>query len=239
MTPGPPCRLTCPHCSGHKHIMSIASGNTFGGTIWSDSKREFPMLPQPSLIQYCPHCGHFFFYEDGNAKALPSEQNKPQFLWRKKAKKEEQSQIGSEWKTVQEETLTNRFGELSFEQIDAAYDELSSDSLTDERLNQLLFLWLFIFNDVYGGRNRVESVPILSPALVKKHVEVLHKLINLNEGNALFVAEMYRELGNYQKCIELTTALIEANEDGAVVAKQFLQHAKMEDAKVFPLVFEE
>lgn len=239
MTPGPPCRLTCPHCGGHKHIMSIASGNTFGGTIWSDSKRDYPMLPQPSLIQYCPHCGHYFFYEDGKAKTLPSDQNKPHLFWRKEAKKDEQSQIDHQWKMVREETLTNHFGELSFEQIDAAYDELSSDSLTDERLNQLLFLWLFIFNDVYGGRSRVESVPVLSPALVQKHKEVLHKLINLNEGNSLFVAEMYRELGNYQKCIELTTALIEANEDGAVVAKQFLQRAKMEDAKVFPLVFEE
>ena len=239
MTPGPPCRLICPHCNGHKHIMSIASGNTFGGTIWSDSKRDFPMLPQPSLIQYCPHCGHYFFYEDGKAKALPSEQDKPKILWRKEAKKDEQSQTDYKWRMVQEETFANRFGELSFEQIDAAYDELSSDSLADERLNQLLFLWLFIFNDVYGGRSRKESVPALSSALAQKHVVVLHKLINLNEGNALFVAEMYRELGNYQKCIELTTALIEANEDGVAVAKQFLQHAMMEDDKVFPLVFEE
>ena len=243
MTPGPPCKLTCPHCGGHKHIMSIASGNTFGGTIWSDSKRDFPMLPQPSLIQYCPHCGHYFFYEDGNAKAVPSEQRTPKNLWRTKTDKDEQFQADNaqsdEWKMIREETYTNRFGELSFEQVDAAYDELSSESLTDERLNQLLFLWLFIFNDVYGGRGRVESVPVLSPALVQKHAEVLQKLINLNEGNSLFVAEMYRELGNYQKCIELTTALIQANNDGAAVAKQFQQHAKMGDCKVFPLVFEE
>lgn len=212
MTPGPPCRLTCPHCGGHKHIMSIASGNTFGGTIWSDSKRDFPMLPQPSVIQYCPHCGHYFFYTDGKPKDVDS---------------------------GEEDTRKNRFGDLSFEQVDAAYDELTSGALSDERLNELLFLWLFIFNDVYNGRDKSESIPVVSPVLSQKHKAILDKLIALNEDNTLFVAEMYRELGNYAKCIELTKGVIDAKEDGAIVAKQFQKHAEMGDCKVFPLVFEE
>lgn len=66
MTPGSPYRLTCPKCGGHKLVASIASGNTFGGILWSDSKHDYPMLPQPSFVQHCPVCGHYYFYNDGN-----------------------------------------------------------------------------------------------------------------------------------------------------------------------------
>lgn len=66
MTPGSPYRLTCPKCGGRKLIGSIASGNTFGEMIWSDTKHDYPMLPRPSSIQRCPDCGHYYFLDDGN-----------------------------------------------------------------------------------------------------------------------------------------------------------------------------
>lgn len=141
-------------------------------------------------------------------------------------------------KSIREETYQNHFGELTFELVDAAYDELSNGQLSDERTSELLFLWLFIYNDVYGGRNNNDSTPIPLPDLKQKHAEVLQKLIALNGENILFIAELYRELGQYDKCIELTKAMIEADEDGAAVAKQFLHHAEMSDSKVFQLVFD-
>ena len=66
MTLGNPTRLTCPHCGKAKHILSIASGNTFGATLWSDTKHDYPMLKSPSSVQRCPHCGHYYYYEDAN-----------------------------------------------------------------------------------------------------------------------------------------------------------------------------
>ena len=53
--------LICPFCKGEKPIMQLMSGNTFGGSIRSDLKREYPMLPQPSPVQRCPHCGKYYF----------------------------------------------------------------------------------------------------------------------------------------------------------------------------------
>lgn len=70
MIPGPPLRKECPYCKAVKELMSLRSGNTFGGTHWSDTKRIYPMLPQNSDVQKCPKCGKYYFLAD--AKTLPS-----------------------------------------------------------------------------------------------------------------------------------------------------------------------
>lgn len=53
--------LICPYCKGEKPVLQLMSGNTFGGTQWSDLKSEYPMLPRPSVIQRCPRCGKYYF----------------------------------------------------------------------------------------------------------------------------------------------------------------------------------
>ena len=52
--------LTCPFCGEKKEIMSLMSGNTFGAQMWSDNKCIYPMYPEISLVQKCPHCGKFY-----------------------------------------------------------------------------------------------------------------------------------------------------------------------------------
>ena len=52
--------LTCPACGGKKKILSLASGNTFDGEVWSDLKKIYPMLPEPSFVQKCPECGNYY-----------------------------------------------------------------------------------------------------------------------------------------------------------------------------------
>ena len=52
--------LICPFCGGEKPVLQLLSGNIFGGTQWSDLKAEYPMLPRPSAVQKCPHCGKEF-----------------------------------------------------------------------------------------------------------------------------------------------------------------------------------
>ena len=52
--------LTCPFCGEKKEIMSLMSGNTFGAKMWSDNKCIYPMYPEISLVQKCPHCGKFY-----------------------------------------------------------------------------------------------------------------------------------------------------------------------------------
>ena len=52
--------LTCPFCGEKKEIMCLMSGNTIGAKVWSDNKCIYPMYPEISLVQKCPHCGKFY-----------------------------------------------------------------------------------------------------------------------------------------------------------------------------------
>lgn len=56
--------LKCPYCGNEKEVLSIASGNTFRGKRWSDTKVFYPMLPTISHIQKCPSCGKYYFAAD-------------------------------------------------------------------------------------------------------------------------------------------------------------------------------
>ncbi|MBR1565114.1 MAG: hypothetical protein IJ650_07200 [Paludibacteraceae bacterium] len=53
--------LICPFCKGEKPIIQLVSGNTCGATQRSDLKVDYPMLPRPSYVQRCPHCGKYYF----------------------------------------------------------------------------------------------------------------------------------------------------------------------------------
>ena len=46
----------CSACSQAIEQRTIASGNTFGATFWTDGKREAPMLPDRPKLIACPHC---------------------------------------------------------------------------------------------------------------------------------------------------------------------------------------
>lgn len=56
--------LKCPECRAKKEVVQIMSGNTFGATVWSDTKMDAPMLPRASYIQKCENCGAYYFMTD-------------------------------------------------------------------------------------------------------------------------------------------------------------------------------
>jgi hypothetical protein len=56
MTPGATMIKRCPACRGSVAQRTVASGNTFGATQWTDGKREAPMLPETPKLVRCPHC---------------------------------------------------------------------------------------------------------------------------------------------------------------------------------------
>ena len=60
--------LICPFCKGEKPVLQLMSGNTIGATQRSDLKTNYPMLPKPSFVQHCPHCGKYYFITDAETK---------------------------------------------------------------------------------------------------------------------------------------------------------------------------
>ena len=68
MIPGPANVLCCPFCGSRKEVMSLLSGNTFPATVWSDTRREYPMLPEVSPIQRCNDCGKYYFIDQAKSE---------------------------------------------------------------------------------------------------------------------------------------------------------------------------
>ena len=68
MTPGKARFMICPHCGGEKEVLSLMSANTFDGHQWSDTRSKYPMRPQLSFIQKCPHCGKYFFVDTARSR---------------------------------------------------------------------------------------------------------------------------------------------------------------------------
>lgn len=120
MNPGYPRILTCPHCGKKKQVLSLASGNTAWMRYWSDNKKYYPYLPQPSFIQKCPYCGGYFLLS--------------------RQKNEEYAKDG----------FCLNEGRLTYTELKEAYRNLSNESETtkEERL-EVLFYLLWGFNDKF------------------------------------------------------------------------------------------
>lgn len=229
MTIGPSLRLTCPHCGGYKYIESIMSGNTFRGTLWSDSKQDFPMLPSTSPIQRCPKCGKYYFYED--AETLQMDEKAYRATIKEKLSEteiEKKYRIAlREW---DKEASANGFGFLSEDEFREAYASLYSDSLPDKKKSNLLFSRLFAFNDEYlRGQNT------LIDELNELQEEFVSKIIKMLKNNDVFAAELYREMGHFDKAIEMLRSVLVTglDENTENAAKMILEHAENHDRTVF------
>lgn len=218
MQPGAPERLTCPLCGGHKHILTLMSGNTFDATVWSDTKKDYPMLPSPSPVQRCSHCGGYFFYDD--AERATVDHDVP-------ANKEERA--------LWLEADRNWFGDLSFEETDEAFDALYGDTLPEVKKCELLSLWLFSFNDAFNGRGKDGRTP--TEELFAKQKRVLGELISKFPDNGVFICELHRELGEFDECLKVAGGLSGLDDFAASVLRQIVAHAEANDRRVFAIVY--
>ena len=120
MQPGPANILTCPHCGGKKEVMSLMSGNTCRVTVWTDTRRDYPMLPQVSPIQRCPDCGKYYFLDQCESKY--------------------DEDINS-W--------SMELGKLNYGDLKLAYEQLSKENLTDLQRWILNHEFFMSYNDCF------------------------------------------------------------------------------------------
>ena len=208
-----PNQLTCPYCGSKKYILALISGNTIGARIWSDSRRVCPMLPQVGPVHKCKNCGRFYFYEDGNPKeaVIPA---------------------GEEEK-ARDEACWNFFCGMNFTDLFCASKDLEATKTSEEQWDRYLLECVFAYNDEKTKRADRDFEPIFEAGEWAFRM-IAEKVIARFGEDKTITAELYRELGNFDKSIELCHKLIAAGTDVEAV-KQILAHAEQHDPEVFLL----
>lgn len=210
MLPGPAIVLSCPFCGGTKEVMSLESGNTIGMSLWSDTRRIFPMFPEASPIQRCPHCRKYYFYEDA----------------KKEYSKYPDSSIRSH----------GQLGMLSFVELKEALKQSESLPLDPRQLWVLHREFFLTYNDAFRRVSDKTPVPPSEEdeALFNKIVWEMLVPIGKDPDFYLFYAELLREAGRFDDAKKVLLQH-EKDEDQWVVGAM-LRHIEANDTLPFLLI---
>lgn len=191
--------VTCPYCGAKKELMSLNSSNNIGAQYWSDLKTIAPMDPKISPVQKCHNCGKYYLEHKQEATKGDMES----------------------WET----------GELSYWEWKDAYlqfcIELGNSISPKDMLNVQGWL-LQAYNDYFYRRGGISTPSVEEQEFIANVIKKLIETIDWGETtdtlfpggvsfdpperekqvwsmklNPIFKAELYREIGDFQKCDEL------------------------------------
>lgn len=219
--------------------MSLISGNNNGVVVWSDSYRDLPQLPSPSRVQRCPSCGKYYFLDGQQPEVLHDKH------W-------EDFGIG-----------TMETGVLDYAQSFEALSQFEGCALTEDQEKWLHQNLLFSFNDWRTREKFVVSKHLkdleshsgswaqewrenakrqLAECQAREVRTADMEIFRINSewlmsryaDNRLFHAELFREMGDFDRCLSI---LDEIGDDH--LTRQFRQKAEAHDPEVFRLHFDE
>ncbi len=188
--------------------MTLISGNTFGGTVWSDTRRHYPMLPEVSPIQKCPHCGKYYFIEQAK------------------------SRYADDFK------YSGELGTLNYSELKEAKEQMEHLTLNPVQrwiINHLLFT---AYNDEFrrvDPDSKPNKMP--SEEDEKVFTDTVNELLNGIDSSKdynLFHAELLRETGRFEEAKEIL--LQHKNEEDRWVTEAMLRHIEKEDTLPFLLI---
>jgi len=158
---------------------TIASGNTLGAKYWTDGKVDAPMLPITPEVMACPHCRKVQWVNDlEEVGEIPGPRGfgvpRPEY----------------------DKTFDHQpFIELPF--ADDYLEFLKSEELLNDQELYLRWMYWHLMND--SRRNAPDSSPLSFDEVANlKRLSVLIELVN--ESSRLTIAEIYRELGDFDSC---------------------------------------
>lgn len=208
MLPGPNFIHSCPNCGNLISKGSLMSGNTFGAKMYSDGKRIAPMLPDFPDITKCKKCGEIFWLSKKN-----------------KIGDYDDPEINPEWK------YTDNAEFLEIEDYYTALKNGIFSSKNEELAIQRNIWWAYndrirngqnIFNDKSDERNWLNNI------------NELKSLLNPSDINQLIMlAEVHRNLGDFENCIKLINGIDDNDLDW--IKELFLKECAKMNRWVFEL----
>jgi len=181
---GPDRIIECPNCNGLLSHITFLSWNSLGARQWTDSKLDGPMFVPLDSIGRCPHCRHYLWLEDATIVG--------EYMWNDK-------NVPLEWKQCPKIVwLKNSDGYSGAVQQKV----FGTSGKREEYLR--MHLWWEI-NDLIRHENE-EDMETFQERL-EEFADNLHALIPLldmtDRRGQLLHAEIFRELGDFEKCLAL------------------------------------
>ena len=124
-----------------------------------------------------------------------------------------------------------RTGDLNFEEAREALEQLYEASNEKRRFILRLYV-LYAFNDKYG-REGLKYLLDCDDYLY--FVENCREMIEMEQTNSTLRAELYREIGEFDQCVQYLDSLEPAGEYENQVREQIRQRALDQDRMVFAL----
>jgi len=182
---GPGLISNCPSCHAAFLQQDLISGNTINGMYFSDGKNHFPMLPDLPKFVRCEACQAFFWLKDVLSEELPRS-------------------YGPDEIPPGEDIPYARWPSAE-DLAEAIRLEYFRDIEEEEYLR--MHLWWDMNNKFRGGRRG-------EPADASLYEINLRELIRIKLAarpvNSLLLAEMHRELGDFEKAMEYLQQVKEA-----------------------------
>ena len=182
----------CNKCGALGAVIALLSGNTFGSTHWTDTKKIAPMDPEIPMYGKCPACEVVLYLQD-----LETVDRQPSSMYNEKIRREAKN-----YKSIP------LFAELN----EREWLELASGhSSGRSRTKELRFLAWWASNDryrigqfdshspCYGASSEEDIEPLRIDNLNKLKEIVLKEYQN----NVLVLAEINRELGDFDAALKL------------------------------------
>ncbi len=195
MKPGPTIVYQCPTCKKLVTNRSLYSGNTFGAKVYSDKKQIAPMLPEAPAIAICSDCKTIYWLNETN-------------------------EIG-EYDDVADNKIWNYAEKARFLTLKEYFMALEQKVYTNPYDEFLIRNWiLWCFNDRIrepGKWSRFFGVPKVYTSEKEKTLwtennEKLISLLDLNDVNEkIMIAELSRNLGRFERCVELWNSIDDAD----------------------------
>ncbi|NVN95508.1 MAG: hypothetical protein HXX18_09525 [Bacteroidetes bacterium] len=210
MIPGLYYFFECPHCGYQLKKGSFASANTFGAKLYSDLKRLAPDCTEYPIISRCKNCYQIFWLMDSNLITESDDDD----LWLIKNKKKVED---AEFLDV-------------YDYFEALEMKLSNN-IEDEVYLRNNILWCF--ND------RIRDAEVYSDSKADMIIwrQNLNRLIEIldytNIDQRILMAELYRNLGNFEKCIALIESI--EPEDYAWLKEKYINECSKKNKMVFLL----
>lgn len=185
MMPGPSEIKECPYCNGHIIFTTIASGNTFFQSRWSDGYVYFPMMPVTEEVYRCPFCSNFLWTDDLKFLGYDDQNSFFDFTTADTYKRDKKHKLKA--------PVSLRENDY-YEIIDTEMNQ----SLQDE-INFRIKAWR-LSNDPFRNKP-AKKKPVRSETARKNMEDLLIILIECG-GEYSTIAELFRELDRFDEAIE-------------------------------------